>query len=880
MKGFRVERRWGWDCHGLPIENIAEKELGIKEKTEIEDMGVSKFNEFCRTKVSHYAGEWKKTVLRLGQWVEFDNSYKTMDNSYMETVWWIFKKLYDEDSIYEGKKVLLFCPRCETPLAKSEIAMDKSYKDVTEKAVFAKFNLKDEGASILAFTTTPWTLIGNAALAVNKDLIYVKVKTNGENLILAKECLNMLEGDFEVVEEFPGSGLLNKNYEPLYKLETDKKGYYVIDGGEEVSSEEGSGVVHMATYGEFDYEMIKKHDLPVFLHVDTKGKLVEGPKDWLGLWFKKVDNYVIEDLEERNLLYRVDNYSHAYPFCYRCETPLLYYAISSWFINIQKVKSRLLERNKEINWKPEHLRDGRFKHILDTAPDWTISRNRYWATSLPVWKCEDCKAVKVFGSVKELQKVAVEDVHDNVDLHKHVMDKVHVACDCGKQMTRIPEVFDCWLEAASMPYASKHYPFENEELMQKTFPADFVTEYVGQTRAWFYYMHAMGVLLFDKAPFKNVIVFGNVLAADGAKMSKSKKNFPDPALIFEKYGADALRLYLMGSQVLKGEDLNFKEDGVKEVFRKVVMLLNNVHKFYLMFGAEQNVLEPSKIDHVLDRWILSRLHLLVRDVSHYMENYNSISATNDIQKFIEDLSIWYVRRSRDRFKSADEEESKVAVETLAYCLHMLSKVLAPIAPFISESIHQSFREAGAEVAESVHLESWPLFHGKLIDDVLNEDMKKTRGVVSKALDEREKAKVPIRQALAKLEFYGVDLSKEFLDLIRDELNVKEVVAKGGEEFKVVLDVEITPELRMEGIAREFVRKVNNYRKNQGFTIKDRITLYLQTDDKLVIESFNKHVEEIKHSVQADKVEFEVEKGEEGKMITINGSKIRISVRKV
>jgi isoleucyl-tRNA synthetase len=880
MKGFRVERRWGWDCHGLPIENIAEKELGIKEKKEIEGMGIARFNEFCRSKVLFFANEWKKTVRRMGKWIEFDNSYKTMDNTYLETVWHIFKKLYENDYVYEGKKILLYCPRCETPLSNSEIAMDQSYKDVTEKTASVKFKLLDEEETyVLAWTTTPWTLIGNVALAVNEKLLYVKIKLNNQFLILAKDRLQEVDQKYEVIEEFKGKKLLKKEYEPLYHTLSEKKGHYIINGGDQVSAEEGTGIVHMAIYGEFDYEMIKKYDLPIIQHVGFQGKLEQGPEEWKDMWFKDADKKVLEDLKERDLLFQAKDYSHPYPFCYRCETPLFYNAVDSWFVDIQKIKPKLLEKNEEINWYPDHLKHGRFKYILETAPDWSISRNRFWATSIPVWKCKKCNHISVIGSIKELQEKAIEKVANDIDLHKHVIDEIHLKCEkCSGQMNRIPEVFDCWFESGSMPYAAKHYPFENKDWFKDNFPADFISEYIAQVRAWFYYMHVISVLLFDKAPFKNVVVSGNVLAADGTKMSKSKKNFPDPNLIFDKYGADALRFYLMSSQLMKAQDLNFNEDGVKEVYRRLIVLLNNVNSFYNLFSQENSEIDKFSEEHILDKWIVNKTNKLIRDVTNALEDHNTITACNEILNFVEDLSTWYVRRSRDRFKSSNAEIKKQAVKTLAWVLNNLSRLLAPITPFISEEIYQSFKEKNNKLKESVHLDTWPTYDEEKINEVILEEMKTTRELVSKALEQREKSKIPIRQALSKLTIKGIELKGEYLELIRDELNVKKVKLKKSKNILVELDTAITPELLIEGISRDIIRKVNGYRKELKLTIQNRITLYFETDDKQVKKGFEKHLDEIKESVQADKVENKIPKNCESKEIKINTVPVKIGIK--
>lgn len=876
MKGYRVERRWGWDCHGLPIENIAEKELNLQEKKDIETIGIAKFNQFCQSKVLFFAEEWKKTVQRMGKWIEFDNSYKTMDNSYMESVWHIFKALFEKGFIYEGKKILLYCPRCETPLSNAEISMDNSYKNVTEKTATVKFKLKEEKDTfILAWTTTPWTLIGNVALAVNSQLTYVKIQSGKEKLILAKDRLSEIKTEYKVLKEFKGEKLLNLEYDPLYAIPSEKKGHYVINGADQVSAEEGTGIVHMAIYGEFDYEMIKKYDLPVIQHVGSHGKLVQGPKEWSDFWFKKADRYVLQDLEDRNLLFKTEDHTHPYPFCYRCDTPLFYNAVNSWFVDIQKIKPKLLQKNKEINWHPPHFKEGRFKEIMETAPDWSISRNRFWATSIPVWKCEseDCGHLEVLGSIKELQEKAATKVANDVNLHKHVIDKIELKCKCGRKMSRIPEVLDCWFESGSMPYAAKHYPFENKKWFEENFPSDFVSEYAGQVRAWFYYMHVISVLLFDQAPFKNVVVSGNILAADGSKMSKSKKNFPDPNLIFEKYGADALRFYLMSSSLMKAQDLNFKEENLHDLYRKVIVILLNVKNFYELFHNENKVMNNSSSLYLLDKWIISKLHLTIREITNALENYDTVTACNEITAFVDGLSTWYVRRSRDRFK----EKEKQAIKTLAYVLLNLAKLIAPIMPFLAEDIYLMLKKNKKDLLASVHLESWPLSDSSLIEEKVHTQMDLTREIVSRALDEREKNKIPIRQVLSCLTITGPELKKDYLDLIKEEVNVQEVKLKNGKELKLELNTTLTNELILEGISRELIRKINNYRKELNLTINDKIKLTLEIDEKIK-ESVNLFSAEIKKAVQAKQISFaEIKKGQE---VKVGSSEIKISIKKV
>lgn len=857
MKGFRVERKWGWDCHGLPIENIVEKKLELKNKKQIEEMGVQKFNDACRAQVLEFAHEWGKTVDRMGKWIEFDNAYKTMDNSYMETVWWMFKKMYENGLIYEGKKILMYCPRCQTPLAKAEIQMDNSYKNVTESTVFVKFKLKKmENTYVLAWTTTPWTLIGNLALAVNEKLEYVKIKVGNEFLILAKARLPIIKEKYDIIESFTGQKLLGHEYESLYALDSSKKHHYVVAGGDGVTSEDGTGIVHVASYGEFDYELVKKYDLPLHTHVGGDGIVRGGHKDWHGLWFKKADPLITKDLLDRNLLYREEKHTHSYPFCYRCDTPLFYNPVNSWFVRIQSIKDKLLERNKDIAWIPDAEGKARFVNILETAPDWTISRNRYWASALPVWKCTKCAEMKVIGSVKELQENAIEKVPDHVDLHKHVVDLIHLKCKCGETMNRIPEVIDCWFESGAMPYAAKHYPFEHEKDFSQMFPGDFVSEYVGQVRAWFYYMHVLGVALFDQAPFKHVVVSGNILAADGNKMSKSKKNYTDPNLLFDKFGADAVRFYLMQSPVTQAQDINFKDDGVQEVYRKVVLLLANTLSFYEMYANGNAHVDNPHSTNVLDQWMVTRVNGTIIEVTNALDKYDTIAACKLIAGLIDDLSTWYLRRSRERFKGDDEQDKTNATRTLAFALHQTSKLIAPMAPFIAEDVHQALRKHVSSLKESVHLEEWPTASGT-IDMQHIQNMEFLRASVRLAMEQRDKLKLPVRQPLARATLYGNVMPEEYAAIFKDEVNVKEVKCheqtKGGEQ-SVELDTHLTPELIAEGASRELARMIQDLRKQAKLNPSDEVHVFIEstTEMKTMLAP---HVKDVSEKVRAKKMEF-------------------------
>jgi len=611
-------------------------------------------------------------------------------------------------------------------------------------------------------------------------------------------------------------------------------------------------------------------------HLGSNGKLVKGPAEWIGLWFKNVDKKVLEELETRGLLFAAKAHAHSYPFCYRCETPLFYNAVNSWFVDIQKIKPKLLEQNENINWHPEYLKEGGFKHILETAPDWSLSRNRFWATSIPVWKCGKCNKIEVLGSVAELREKAIEKLPQEVDLHKHVVDLVHLKCACGGEMKRIPEVLDCWFESASMPYAAKHYPFENKEWFATGYPADFVSEYLPQVRAWFYYMHVLGVLVFGKPPFRNVVVTGTLRASDGLKMSKSKGNFVDPNIIFEKYGADAVRFYLVSATLMRAQDTNFNEEDVKEVFRSLTML-ENVKSFYSLFGNGNDSLVPGR-KNVLDRWIVSKLNLLVKNCTAYLDDYNTVTYCAEILKFIDEFSTWYVRRSRGRFKGTDVEDRKDAAQTLAFSLDVVAKVIAPVAPFIAEEIYLSLKPI--EKLESVHLESWPIADESLIDSALMEKMSKVREVVSSALEKREKAGVAIRQAIPSMKLGGVSLEPELLELIKDEVNVKKIDLAASDSLLIELDVSLTPELIREGIARDLIRKVNGYRKEMKLTIQDRVVLFVESADAELNLSVDAFSDEIKSAVQADRIETKVPADAAAKEIQLGKATAKIGIKTI
>lgn len=937
MRGKYVRRRWGWDCHGLPIENIVEKKLNISGKRQIEELGVDVFNAACRDNVLTFASDWGKMVERMGRWVDFENSYKTMDTSYQESVWWALQQLWNKQLIYEDRKVLLYCSRCETPMSNFEIAMDNSYRDVTENSVYVMFRLLPgqrlgdamvtDHTYVLAWTTTPWTLPGNTALNVAPDIVYVVVAHEGKEYVLAKERVDILSAGYEIIREVSARSLEGLAYEPLYRLEHEAASGDVsgrwdkahrIYAEDFVTTTDGTGIVHNAAmYGEEDFQAAKRRELPRVDMLDAKGNYLPLAPEFLrGMFFKDAEKPVLDDLSARGLVFRIQPYTHSYPHCWRCGTPLFYNALPAWFINIQKLKPDLLRTAEAVDWYPGHLKDGRVKNSMSQAPDWNISRNRFWATALPFWRCgaAGCGKVDCVGSVAELREKAVnfEEVYPNfqfpisnfqtnsnaqipkealerLDLHKPYIDNVVLKCAaCEGEMRRIPEVVDCWVESASMPFAELHYPFENTgtaspEDLKNRFPADFVAEYIAQTRAWFYVMHVMGTALFDRAPFKHVVTTGTILAEDGSKMSKSKNNFPDPWVLIEKYGVDAVRFYLMQSPVMNGDDFNFSEVGVKDVSQKVNMLLHNVWSFYRMYSTEKLTADSLqlKASHVLDKWVLARLDAMIAEVTTQLDRYNTMKACREIVGFINDLSTWYVRRSRDRIKAGGEDAAQ-ALQTLGYVLARTCQVLAPISPFIAERI---YRDVTGE--ESVHLTEWPLLRqasaGQATDPdnvrVL-EQMELVREIVSVALAARKGAGVSVRQPLRAMAYKpktdGLALSVDHLAIITEELNVKQV-----EEFDsladaatreagivrqeslgpvavVLLDTVLTDELRQEGVARELERAVQDLRKKSGLRVGEEVTLYYTITDAVVEAILLERVDRKKTFVSEIVHELEVE----------------------
>ncbi len=1081
MRGYRVPRRWGWDCHGLPVENLIETELNLKSKKDIEKFGIEKFNKRAEKSVLRYADEWKKIIPAIGRWVDMKRDYRTMDWKYTESVWWAFKTLYDKSLVYEGYKSMHICPRCETTLSNFEVT--QGYKEIKDISVIVKFKLESEpNTFILAWTTTPWTLPGNVALAVNPDIEYVKIKIGDDYYILAKNRLEAVRGEYEIIEEFKGKDLVGKKYKPLFpyyangnNLKNRENGWKIY-GADFVTIEEGTGVVHIApAFGEDDMEIGKKHNLPFIQHIGMDGKFKPEVRDFAGLPVKPkekpqaTDIEIIKWLDKNNKLFLKKSFVHSYPFCWRCDTPLLNYAASSWFVRVTEIKERMIKNNKKINWVPSHLKEGRFGKWLEGARDWAISRSRFWGAPLPVWKCENCGKIKPAGSIDDIKKFeiksgnsyfvmrhgeaenntvdlvssnpensekysltergrvevikAVEKLKDDkidiiftsdfcrtretamlaaeklglskenvviderlreintgifdgrnlkeyhdffssleekfyknppkgenlnelkkrmgdfiydietkykrknilivsheysiwllcaavdgmnekmsieikenkddfiktgqimkinfaplphdenyvLDLHRPYIDKIKFDCDCGGKAKRVPEVFDCWFESGSMPYGQAHYPFEQKEEFEKNFSAEFIAEGVDQTRGWFYTLLALSTALFNETAYKNVIVNGIILAENGQKMSKRLKNYPDPMYIVEKYGADALRYYLLSSPAVHAESLNFSEKGVDDVNKKVISKIRNVISFYKMYADKPSARlatpPPSGDRNILDEWILARLGELGGEITAAMDNYELDKAVRPIGEFVDDLSNWYIRRSRGRFKDGSEDGQSAAATT-RYVMLELAKLIAPFAPFVAEEIYQDLK--GEEMEKSVHLKNWPAAKRVTSEEQnLLEEMKNVRRIVAFGLEERAKAKIRVRQPLSslKLKIKNKKLknNKKSLNLIKDEVNVKEVIFNENMENEIELDIEITPELKQEGMARELTRDIQELRKKEGLTPQQKIKLIIETDSEgeKLTDNF---MEGIKKATNSSTVKFsQVPEGEEIKI---------------
>ncbi len=867
MKGKHVERVWGWDCHGLPAEVFTEKKLGIQDRRDIgTKVSLEEYITTCRQNMVQTGSLWEDTIDRIGRWVDFKGAYKTMDKPYMESVWWAFKELYDAGKIYEGEKVLLYCTRDATPLSKAEVTMDSdSYKDVTDPSVYVKLRLVDEGAYLLAWTTTPWTLPANTAAAVNEKEEYAEVEVAGERFILAKARLDTVLTNEEhqivpytVLRSFKGKELVGKHFEPLF--EKHGKGAHQVYAADYVTLDEGTGVVHLApAYGEEDFILAKQVGIPVVSVVDDNGFYTQG--EWKGKQVWETNKEIAKTLHQRGVVWMIEYIVHSYPHCYRCGTRLMYRAHPSWFLNIADQRERMLEENGSINWFPEHIKHGRFEHTIETAPDWNLSRDRFWATAMPVWRGTDktgklhTKVVGSYAELKELSGVELEDYH------RPWIDDVEFDLD-GVHYKRIDKVMDCWFESGSMPFAQFHYPFENVDKFEKNFPGDFIVEYVAQTRAWFYYLHAVNVGLFNNAAFKNVIAHGTMAGNDGRKMSKSYGNYTDPNELMDKYSADALRFLLLSSPLLSGDDFSLIDKDVADVARKLSMIWNMFDFFTLYAEVDKwewngKLDDPSEsLTNPLDVWIVSRLHELSAEIESHMDAYDLPSALKPILPFVDDASNWYVRRSRRRFwKSGDDADKQNAYLTLHYVLVHLSMLLAPFTPFLAEELYQKLTGG-----ESVHLLDWP--SAGRVDELALARMAYVREVINEGLSQRAAAGIKVRQPLSELTISGApaamsDLDEEYHAILREELNVKTVsVGTKGAKQSIKLDTELTPILRREGMIREVIRNVQNARKSAGLEVDDHITLSLSTTDDELRRAIEEHRDAIRAETLAESLYFD------------------------
>lgn len=894
MRGYYVPRVAGWDTHGLPVEYDVEKQLGLSGKRQILEMGVEKFNQACRDSVFRYKNEFEDFIRRLGRWVDLENAYATLDDNYIESVWYVFSEIYKKDLVYRGLRSMPYCPRCATPLSNFEL--NQGYQDdVEDPSVFALFPLKDRpDVKLLAWTTTPWTLPANAALAVDKkaDYAFVRLKSDGSTLILAKKRLDVLDlrkSDYKLLKTVKGSDLLGQRYLPLYPLPknhvyelSQTKNAWQVLADENVSLEDGTGILHVAPrYGETDLELGLKHDLPLFESVDRFGGMSELVPEVAGKFFKKADEHIIAHLAKQGSIFAAETTKHTYPFCYRCDTPLMYFAIPNWLVKVTAFTDDLMKNNRQINWIPSHIREGRFGNWLADARDWGISRNRFWGAPLPIWECESGHFT-VVGSLKELKEQAI-NFPKQLDLHRPGIDQVKLKCQqCDRPAGRVEEVFDCWFESGSMPYGSIHYPFENEAEFKEEFPADFISEGLDQTRGWFYTLHVIATALKNKPAYKNVVCHGIVVAGDGKKLSKRLRNYPPLDEVFDNYGADILRFFMLSSPVVVGEEVRFSADHLRDTQRNVFMTLQNSHNFFKTYSRidDWRPKSPSRPEakHILDQWILARLDETIAEVTANADKYLLNRATRPVVHLLEDLSNWYIRRSRRRFwKSENDTDKDQAYATLYYTLKTICQLLAPWAPFISDKL---WRELEAERGvESVHLSDWPSVNKPPSTSTkrLVSDMEQVRSAIAAGLAQRAEAGIKVRQPLSSASFnLKIEEPGRFAEIMADELNVKEVkwLRKGP---LAEVDIRLTPDLKAEGIAREIVRHIQNSRKKAGFSVEDRIKLLIESNQEEITDAISRFKPKIFAETLAIEELDDIDEGEFRETVKVDGAAVSLAL---
>ncbi|MFH1801384.1 MAG: isoleucine--tRNA ligase [archaeon] len=836
MRGFSVPRKGGWDCHGLPVEVQIEKKLNLEDKKAVIKYGVDKFINKCRENIFSNIEDWNTSTEKLNYWVDLKNPYVTLENNYIESVWWSLKEIYNKKLLYEGYKVVPFCPRCGTPLSSHEVAL--GYKDVKEDSVYIAFKIKGKkGEYILAWTTTPWTLPGNVALAVGEKINYVKIEVeDGDKIILAKERLDRIRGKYKIIEEMKGKKLIGVGYEPLFDIkETQNEKSHKIIPADFVTTEDGTGVVHTAVmYGEDDYNVGKKIGLPEVHTVGEDGRFLDIVSKWKGVFVKDAEKEIIEDLKKRGLLYKTEKITHSYPFCWRCDSPLLYYGINSWFIKVSSVRDKLIKLNQEINWEPKHIKDGRFGNWLEGAKDWALSRFKFWGTPLPIWKC-GCGEEKIIGSIEELKKDSLKKISGKIDLHKPWIDEVKLKCKCGKEMSRVPDVIDCWYDSGAASFAQFHYPFENKKEFEKRFSYDFISEGIDQTRGWFYTLHVLGAILFGKPAYRNVICAGHIVDEKGEKMSKSKGNIIKPEDIINQAGVDAIRLQFCTSDA--GNQKRFSYNLMKESVIPFLTILYNCNNYYSQLENKKCKMKTE------DRWILSKLNSLTEEVTEDLENFSIDKPFQKISDFVvKDFSRSYIKITRDR------EDNK---EIIGEVLKKVSLLLAPFAPYISEYIYRQFDKS------SIHLSSWPKSDKKKINKKLEKEMELVFKITESGLAERDKAKIGLKWPLIKATVKCVEkLSEELSEIIKSQLNVKNVFWKKSEEkeISVEIDTKTTPELEEEGYVRELSRQIQAFRKKLGLDKKDEVDVIVFSDEELK-NIFERHKKILKEKTNSKKIEI-------------------------